>query len=210
MEEMKWNHFYKGLNSKYRHMLAHKMDAEHPASYSDLLLVAWKLERWAEARDLLLPKTSTTGGSNGNEPQALGNLFPSRKLKGNCTFTAQSAIGKSVGTEEDLSVKLEGEEEAEYSEGEDQETPTEIGGADQPISYNVHFTNAVKLYQKKNWNCFGCYSPDHLVKDCAKDLSKFTRKVSLNAKEGTRKKGGQTPQKPVVTQLASLDKTPIA
>ena len=35
-------------------------------------------------------------------------------------------------------------------------------------------------------------------------------KVSLNAKEGTTEKGGWTPQKPVVAQLASLDDAPRA
>ena len=48
------------------------------ASYCDLLLAAQKLERQAEARDLLLPKTTTTGGSNVTQPQTSGNLFPSR------------------------------------------------------------------------------------------------------------------------------------
>ena len=130
-------------------MLANKVDGENPASYSNLLLVAQKLERWAEARDPLLPKTTTTGGSNVTLPQASGNLFPSRKLKGNCTFMAQSAIVECVGTEEDSSVKLEGEEEAESSEEEVQEILNEIGGADQLISYIIRFANAVKLYQKK-------------------------------------------------------------
>ena len=45
VEEMKWDHFYGGLNPKYWHMLAHKMDSEHPTSYSDLLLAAQKLAR---------------------------------------------------------------------------------------------------------------------------------------------------------------------
>ena len=54
---------------------------------------------------------------------------------------------ESIGTEGDSSVRPEGEEEAESSEG-DQETPSKIGGADQPISYIVHFANAVELYQK--------------------------------------------------------------
>ena len=110
MEEIKWDHFYKGLNRKYWCMLAHKVDGKHPASYSDLLLVAQKLEIWAEARDHLLPKTTTTGGSNVMQPQALGNLFPSRKLKGNHTFTAWSATVGSIRTEWDSNVKLEGEE----------------------------------------------------------------------------------------------------
>ena len=30
-------------------MLAHKVDEKHPTSYSELLLAAQKLEKWAEA-----------------------------------------------------------------------------------------------------------------------------------------------------------------
>ena len=41
---------------------------------------------------------------------------------GNHTFTAQSAIVESIGAEEDLSVKPEGEEEAESSDKEDSQT----------------------------------------------------------------------------------------
>ena len=203
MEKMKWDHFCEGLNTKYHQMLAHKMDGKHPTNYSDLLLAAQTLERQAEARDPLLPKTTTTGGSNVTQPQTSGNLFPSRKLKGNHTFMAQSAIVESIGTEGETSVKPEGEEEAESSEEEDPETWSGIGGADQPVSYIIHFVNTVELYQKKNWNCFGCGSPDHLVKNCPKDLSKIARKVSLNVKEVMMKKGGWTPQKPVVTQPVS-------
>ena len=180
-------------------MLAHKVDGKHPTIYFDLLLAAQKLQRWAEARDPLLPKTTTTGGPNVTWPQTSGNLFPSRKLKGNHTFMSGSAIVKSIGTEGDSSVKPEGEEEAESSDGEDPETLSGIDGADQLIGYIIHFANAVKLYQRKNWNYFRCVSPDHLVKDCPKDLSKTNRKVSLNVKEGMMKKGGWTPQKPVVT-----------
>ena len=54
------------------------------------------------------------------------------------------------------------------------------GGADQSVGYIIHFANAVELYQKKNQNCFGCSSHDHLIKDCLKDLSKTTQKVCLN------------------------------
>ena len=114
-------------------MLAHKVDGKHPTSYSDLLLVAQKLERWAEARDTLLPKTTITGGSNITWPQTWGNLFLSRKLKGNCPFMAQSAIVECIGTEGDSSIKPEGEEEAESLEREDHEILIEIGGADQPF-----------------------------------------------------------------------------
>ena len=84
-------------------MLTPKVDSEHPAGYSDLLLAVQKLERWED----------------------------------------------------------------------------------------VHFANMVKLYQKKNWNCFRCSIPDYLVRDCPKDLSKTTQNVCLIAKEGMKKKGGQ-------------------
>ena len=102
---MKCNHFYEGLNSKYWQMLAHKVDGEHPTGNSDLLLVAWKLERQAEAKDLLLPKTTTAARSNVTHSQTPGNLFPSQKLKGNHTFTAQSTTVKNNKAEEDSGVK---------------------------------------------------------------------------------------------------------
>ena len=119
---------------------------------------------------------------------------------------AHSTIVESIGTEGDLSVKPEEEEEAESSEEEDPDTLSGIGGADQPVSYIIHFADAIELYQKKNQNCFTHGTPDHLVKDCPKDLSKTTRKTSLNVKERTMKKGGWNPQKPVVAQLVSPDK----
>ena len=154
----------KGLNPKYWHMLAHKVDGKHPTSYSNLLLAVLKLERWAEARDLLLPKITTTGGSNVTQPQTLGNLFPSRKLKGNCTFTVQSATVESIGAEEDSSVKPEGEEEALSLQMEKTQKP-QVGLVEQisQVGYIIHFANAVELYQRKNQNCFRCGSPDHLM-----------------------------------------------
>ena len=99
VEEMKQDHFYEGLNPDYQCMLAHKVDGKHPTSYSDLLLASQKLEKWAEARDPLLPKTTTLGGLNATWPQMSGNLFPSMKLKGNCTFMAWSVTVESIGTE---------------------------------------------------------------------------------------------------------------
>ena len=123
----------------------------------------------------------------------IGGFFPSRKLKGTHTFTAWSAIVESIGAEEDLSVKPEGEEEAESSD-EDPETSNGIGGADKQVCSIINFANAIALYQKKNQNCFGCSSPDHLMKDCPKDCSKTAWRVSLNVKEGTAKKGSQVPR----------------
>ena len=78
------------------------VDGEHPAGYSNLLLVAWKLDRWAEARDPLLPTTAAAGRSNITHSQTPGNLFPSQKLKGSHTFTAQSTTVENNKDEEDL------------------------------------------------------------------------------------------------------------
>ena len=188
-------------------MLAHKVDGGHPTGFSDLLLAARKLKRQAEARDPLLLKTIPTGGLNLTHSQTSGNLFPSQRLKGSHTFPAQSATVESKGAAEDSCMKAE---ETKSSDGEDQEILSEVGGADQLVGYIVCFANVVKLYQRKNQNCFRCGIPDHLVKDCLKDLSKTTQKVSLNMKEGMMKKGGQTPEKPVDVQPASPDKAPRA
>ena len=38
LEEMKHDHFYEGLNPEHRQMLAHKVNGEYLASYSDLFL----------------------------------------------------------------------------------------------------------------------------------------------------------------------------
>ena len=97
-----------------------------------------------------------------------------------------------------MSVKPEREEEAQSSTEEDTKTSSGVGGADQLVGNIVHFATVVKLYQRKSQNCFGFGSSDHLMRDCLKDLNKTAQKVSLNVKEGMTKKGGWTPQKPVV------------
>ena len=81
------------------------LDGENPATYFELLLAAQKLERWVEARYPLLPKTTTTGSSNITCSHSQGNLFQSRKLKGNHTFTAWSTVVVDHKTEEDTGPK---------------------------------------------------------------------------------------------------------
>ena len=81
VEEVKWDCFYKGLSPECQWMLGHKVSGENPVPYSELLLAAQKLKRWAEARNPLLPKITTAGSSNVIHSQSKGNLFPSRKLK---------------------------------------------------------------------------------------------------------------------------------
>ena len=203
---MKWDNFYEGLNPEYWCILAHKVDGEHPVSYSDLLLVVQKLERWAEARDLLLPNTTMTEGSNATQPQALGNLFPSRKLKGNWTFMAWSAIVESAGTEEDLTTGLEGEEEVESSEGDPVKLVEQISHS----AISSDLPTYLNYTKRKTRIVSGAAVMIIWWRNCPKDLSKVARKVSLNMKEGTMKRGSWTPQKPVVTQLASLKDAPRA
>ena len=71
-------------------------------------------------------------------------------------------------TEEDSDSKPDGEKEAKPSAEEDMGMSSKVGGTDQLLGYIIWFANAVELYQKKNYNCFGCGSPDHLVKDLEK------------------------------------------
>ena len=198
VEEVKWDYFYKGFSPKYQWMLAHKVSGENPVTCSELLLTAQKLERWAEARDPLVLKTATAGNLNIAHSHPQGNLFPSRRLKGNHTFTAWSTVVENHETEEDSDPKPNGEKHTESSAEEDVGTLGTVGDADLSLGYI-----AVELYQMKNWNCFGCGNPDHLVKDCPKDLGKTTRKVGLNLKEGRVKKGGQFSQKSMAIQQAT-------
>ena len=78
-----------------------------------------------------------------------------------------------------------------------------VGDVDPSLGYIVWIANAVELYQKKNCNCFGCGSPDHMVKDCPKGMGITARKVGLNLKEGMAKKGGQSSQKLLAAQKAT-------
>ena len=186
-------------------MLAHKVYGEDPVTYSELLLAAWKLERWAEARDPLLPRSRTIGSSNITCSHSQGNLFPSRKLKGNHTFTAWSIAVEDNKTEEDSGPKPNGEKEAEPSAEENMGMTGKVSNVDPSLGFVTQFANTLELYQKRNHSWFGCGSPYYLVKDCLKEMGKTTRKVGLNVKEGTVKKWGWSSQNSVATQEATLD-----
>ena len=146
---------------------------------------------------------AATNGSTMVDSQTPGNLFPSCKLKGNHTFTTQAA---TVRNEEDPGVKPEGEGEIEPSVDEDVEVLGSVGETDQSIEHIVHFAKAVELYQKKNKDCFGYGSADHLKWDFPKDISRSALKAYLNMMKGMANKGGWAPQKPAATQWVSLHK----
>ena len=208
VEEVKWDCFYEGLSPEYQWMLDHNSNGENPVTYSKLLLTAQKLERQVEERDPLLPKNPTTRSSNITHSHLRGNPFPSRKLKGNHTFTAWSAAIEDHETEEDSGPKPDREKEAKSSAEEDVGMTGEVSNVDPSLGDITWFANAVELYQKRNCNCFGCGSPDHLVKDCLNEMEKTARKVGLNLKEGTAKKGCWSSQKSVATQEATLGDAP--
>ena len=63
--------------------------------------------------------------------------------------------------EEDPGVEPEGEEETEPSTDEEVGPFGKVKEADQSIEYIACFAKAVKLYQKKNKNCFRCGSRDY-------------------------------------------------
>ena len=148
MEEVKWDCFYEGLSPEYWQMLAHTVDGENPVTYSELLLAAQKLEIWTEVRDPLLPKTTTAGSLNVTHSHSQGDLFPSRKVKGSCTFTAQSTAVEDHETDKDPGPKPDWEKEATSSPEEDTGMLGEVGSIDLSLGYILQFANAVELYRR--------------------------------------------------------------
>ena len=61
VKEVRQDCFYKGLSPEYEWMLAHKVNGENPATFSEMLLAAQKLERQTEASSHkpLLPGVQT-------------------------------------------------------------------------------------------------------------------------------------------------------
>ena len=199
VEEVKWDHLYKGLSPEYWQTLAHQGWWWKSCHLFWIALTAWKLERWAEARD-----PPTTGSSNVTHSHSQGNLFPAKKLKGNCTFTAQSTALEDCKTDESAGPKPSGEKKAKSCAEEDVGMTGEVCIVDPLLGFITWFTNVVELYQKRNHNCYGCDSPDHLVKDCPKEMGKTTRMVGLNLKKGMAKKRDWSSEKLVATQDAIL------
>ena len=129
-------------------------------------------------------------------------------MKGNHTFTAQSAAVEDCKTEEDSGPKPDGEKEAESSAEKDAGMTGKVGDVDPSLGFIVQFENVVELYQKRNCICFGCGSHEHLVKDCLKEMGKTSRKVGLNLKDGMIKKGDLSSQTSVAMQEATLGNAP--
>ena len=121
-----------------------------PGSWKD----GWKPEILCSWKPLLL------GAWNITCSHSQGNLFPSRKLKGSCTFTAKSTAVEDHETEEDSGPKPNGDKEAKSSAEEDMGMLGEIGNVDPSLGYITQFAKCGRAStKKKNCNCFGCGSP---------------------------------------------------
>ena len=191
MPEVNWDCLYEGLSPEYQQMLAHKVNGLNCSSQP---------RSWKDGQKPEIPcsqKNPTTGIMNVTCFHSQGNLFPSRKLKGNCTTVEDHE------NEDDLGPKPDRGKEAKSSAGKEVETTGKVGDVDLLLGYITWFANMVELYQKKNCNCFGCGSLDHMVIDCPRELGKTAWKVGLNLKEGMPKKGDQSSQKLVVAQEAT-------
>ena len=60
-------------------------------------------------------------------------------------------------------MEQEEEEDMEPSADEEVEVLGKLKETDQSVGYITLFAKALKLYQKKNKNCFGCGSPIHFI-----------------------------------------------
>ena len=118
VEEMKQHHFHEGLIPKYWCMMALKVNGEHPGSYSWLAPCSLEVVEMGRSQRSPAPKDYHNWRIKCYPASDIGELVPSRKLKGSHTFMAQSAIVESIRPEENLSIKPEGEEVAESSVGE--------------------------------------------------------------------------------------------
>ena len=63
----------------------------------------------------------------------------------------------------DPDVEQEGEEETKPSADEEVKALGKVKEADQSIEYIACFAKVVELYQKKNKNCSGCGSLNHIA-----------------------------------------------
>ena len=72
-------------------------------------------------------KNVATNGSTAMHSQTPGNLFPSPKLKGNCTFVTEGTTVRNDEAEGDPGVKLKGEGDMEPPADEDVEASGRVG-----------------------------------------------------------------------------------
>ena len=93
--------------------------------------------------------------------QRTENLFPSYKLKGNCTFAAQAAIIGNDEAGKDPGAKPEGGGETVIS-SQGGRSLKQSRRKNQSIEYIICFTTVVELFQKKNRNFIVALHPFYL------------------------------------------------
>ena len=188
-------------------MSVHKVNGENPVTYSELLLAAQKLERWVEARDSLLPKSTT--GSNITHSHSQGNLFPPRKLKGSCTFRAQSAVVEDPKTENTSGPKPNGEKEAKSSAEEDVGISGEVGGIDLFLVYITWCAKRGRVILTKEPQLLQVWQPGSPDEGLPKGSWVNCKEGRFNLERGNGKEG-KSSQKSAATQQGTLGNAPQA
>ena len=64
-----------------------------------------------------------------------------------------------------------------------------VSDVDPSLCFITWFANVVELYQKGNCNIIGCGSPDHLAKDCWKEVGNTSREGRFKLERGDGKEG---------------------
>ena len=127
-----------------------------------------------------LPQAPRTQVADAPPKPRVTSSFPLRKLKGN------------QPTQKTPAVHLAHLEEEDAGGNEDQESDDPGGIEGVMEEFMVHLARAVKDAQADEKHCYHCSSLEHFIHDCP--LVKTSReKKQSNAKEGTAKKGAQTP-----------------
>ena len=64
-----------------------------------------------------------------------------------------------------------------------------VGNVDPLLDFIMWFANVLELYQKRNCSSFGYGSPDHLVKDCPKEMGENCQEGRFKLERGDGEEG---------------------
>ena len=172
--ELKRDCFYGSLLKRLKAMVAYLKAGPQVRTYSDYLRAAQEVKKEDSMELPWGPRTQVTDVSP--KPRAT-SFFPLRKLKGNQPTQKMPMVHLAHLEEEDASAMKS-------------DDPRGFEGVTE--EFMVCLARAVKDAQVDEKHCYHCSSPEHFTCDCP--LVKTSReKKQLNAKEGTAKKGAQTP-----------------
>ena len=146
-------------------------------TYSDYLRATWEAEK---EDSMKLAQGSRTQVTDAPPKPRAASFFTLRKLKGN-----QPTLKMPM-------VHLAHLEEEDASGDEDQESDNLSGIERVTEEFMVCLARAAKDAQVDEKCCYHYSSPEHLIHNCLL-IKSLRKKKQLNSKEGTVKKGAQTP-----------------